>query len=61
MSRVDEATGALSPIDVEGTMNNEAIAVDRDGRLYQMMDSNAEHSPSTAARDARDWWTRARQ
>jgi hypothetical protein len=47
--RVDETTGALTPIDVEGTANNEAIAVDHDGRLYQMMDPNTDRSPAVRA------------
>jgi hypothetical protein len=38
--RVDEATGALAPLDVVGLPNNEAIAVDSDGSLYQFMDSD---------------------
>ena len=42
---VDEATGELTPIDVPGTFNNEAIALDHTGALYQMMDTNGEVSP----------------
>ncbi|HEY2512141.1 MAG TPA: hypothetical protein VGI39_14840 [Polyangiaceae bacterium] len=50
VSRVDEETGALTPIDVEGTLNNEAIAVDRDGRLYQLADAQqGGTSPSVRA------------
>jgi hypothetical protein len=41
---VDEATGALSALDVPGLLNNEAVAVDRDGTLYQLMDSNTDSS-----------------
>lgn len=47
--RVDEETGALTAIDVEGTLNDEAVAVDRDGRLYQMMDGNSAQSNATRA------------
>jgi hypothetical protein len=47
--RVNEETGALAPIDVEGTINNEAIAVDHEGRLYQMMDANSDQSPAVRA------------
>jgi hypothetical protein len=46
---VDETTGALAAIDVEGTINNEAIAVDRDGRLYEIADQNAGRSPAARA------------
>jgi hypothetical protein len=46
---VDEATGALSAIDVPGTLNNEAVAVDRSGALYQFMDGNTSVSPSARA------------
>ncbi len=49
VSRVDEATGRLTPVDVEVTLNNEAIAVDHDGRLYEMMDPNAARSPALRA------------
>jgi hypothetical protein len=38
--RVDEATGALAPLDVTGLPSNEAVAVDSDGSLYQLMDSD---------------------
>ncbi|MEO8796249.1 MAG: hypothetical protein ABI551_00055, partial [Polyangiaceae bacterium] len=41
---VDEATGALSTIDVSATPSNEAIAIDRDGSLYQFMDDNGDES-----------------
>ena len=47
--RVDEESGALAAIAVDSTLNNEAIVVDHDGRLYQMMDSNAERSPALRA------------
>jgi hypothetical protein len=47
--RVDEETGALTPIDVEGTLNDEAVAVDHEGRLYQMMDGNSAQSSATRA------------
>ena len=47
--KVDEETGALAEIKIESTLNNEAIVVDHEGRLYQMMDSNAERSPSLRA------------
>jgi hypothetical protein len=47
--KVDEETGALAEIKIESTLNNEAIAIDHDGRLYQFMDSNAERSPALRA------------
>jgi hypothetical protein len=37
---VDEAAGTLAPLDVLGTPSNEAVAIDRDGALYQFMDDN---------------------
>jgi hypothetical protein len=43
---VGEADGALHPIDVQGTLTNEAIAVDKDGSLYQFMDDNHDTSPA---------------
>ena len=46
---MDEESGALAAISVESTLNNEAIVVNHEGRLYQMMDSNAERSPSLRA------------
>jgi hypothetical protein len=45
--RVDEDTGALTAIDAEGTANDEAVAIDHDGRLYQLMDANTATSPAT--------------
>jgi hypothetical protein len=47
--RVDEGTGALARIDVEGTINDEAVAIDRDGRLYQFADAQVDHSPAVRA------------
>jgi hypothetical protein len=47
--RVDEETGALTSLDIDGTPNDEAIAVDHDGRLYRLMDANSATSPSTRA------------
>ena len=47
--RVDEGNGALTPIDVEGTLNDEAVAVDHEGRLYQLMDGNSAQSPAVRA------------
>jgi hypothetical protein len=41
---VDETTGDLKTIDVDATLTNEAIAVDKDGALYQMMDDNGDES-----------------
>lgn len=41
---VDEATGALSTIDVSTTPSNEAIAIDHEGSLYQFMDDNGDQS-----------------
>lgn len=45
---VDEASGAIARLDVSGHVSNEAIAVDRDGALYQLMDDN--HEPSAGSR-----------
>jgi hypothetical protein len=47
--RFDEGTHALTPIDIAGTANNEGVAIDHEGRLYQVMDANLEHSPSARA------------
>jgi hypothetical protein len=44
--RVDELTGALAPLDADGTPNDEAITVDHEGRLYRIMDGNSATSPS---------------
>ncbi|HEX7665725.1 MAG TPA: hypothetical protein VF407_14465 [Polyangiaceae bacterium] len=41
---VDEATGALSTLDVGSTPSNEAITIDRDGTMYQFMDDNGDES-----------------
>jgi hypothetical protein len=41
---VDEATGALAAIDLVGTTSNEAIAIDKDGSLYEFADDNGETS-----------------
>jgi hypothetical protein len=41
---VDEATGTLAPLDVVGLPNNEAIAVDSTGALYELMDSDSKAS-----------------
>jgi len=43
---VDEATGAVSAIDVPGLLNNEAVVIDRDGALYLFMDGNTSISPT---------------
>jgi hypothetical protein len=47
--RVDEGTGALAPVDAEGTANDEAVAIDHEGRLYQIMDANSATSSATRA------------
>jgi hypothetical protein len=47
--RFDEDTHALLPLDIPGTANNEAVAIDHQGRLYQIMDANTDHSPSARA------------
>jgi hypothetical protein len=47
--RVDEETGALTSLAIDGTPNDEAIAVDHDGRLYRLMDANSATSPATRA------------
>ena len=41
---VDETTGRASPLDVHGTLSNEAIAVDHEGALYAFLDDNGETS-----------------
>ena len=41
---VDQASGSLETIDVTSTPTNEAIAIDKDGALYQMMDDNGDQS-----------------
>jgi hypothetical protein len=46
---VHEGTGALTPIEVTGLPTNEAVAVDRDGALYQLMDANTDTSPALRA------------
>jgi len=46
---VDEATSALAVVDVAGLPNNEAVAVDRDGALYQFMDGDMRVSPTYRA------------
>jgi hypothetical protein len=46
---VDQATFALTPIDISGLPNNEAVAIDRDGALYQFMDSDTSVSPTYRA------------
>ena len=51
---VEESTGALATLDVSGLPNNEAVAVDSDGALYQFMDSNT--SPSLAYRMTCEGW-----
>lgn len=43
---VRENDGALAALDVTGLPNNEAVAVDRDGALYMMMDGDAPTSPA---------------
>ena len=43
---VTEPGGALTPLDVPGTLNNEAIVVDRDGALALFGDIDAEISPA---------------
>jgi hypothetical protein len=52
--QVDEATGALEPLDVVGLPNNEAIAVDSSGALYELMDSDS--SASLAYRLTCEGW-----
>jgi hypothetical protein len=44
---VDESTGALTPLPVAGLASNEALAVDREGALYQFMDDNSDTSPAS--------------
>ena len=41
---VNEADGTLRALDVPGTLTNEAVAVDKDGALYQFMDDNGDVS-----------------
>jgi hypothetical protein len=52
--QVDEASGTLAALDVIGLPNNEAIAVDADGALYQFMDSDS--SASLAYRMTCEAW-----
>jgi len=47
--RFDERTNALTPIEIAGTANDEGVAIDHEGRLYQFMDGNSAHSPSARA------------
>ena len=44
---VDEATGARTLLDVPVLPTNEAIAIDKDGALYQFMDANNDVSLSS--------------
>jgi hypothetical protein len=46
---VEEWTGALTPIEVESTLNNEAIVVDHEGRLYEMADTDSDQSAARRA------------
>ncbi len=52
--QVDEGDGSLRALDVPGTLSNEAVAVDRDGSLYQFMDDN--HAESAALRMTCSAW-----
>jgi hypothetical protein len=51
---VDEMTGAKAELGVIGLPNNEAVAIDHEGRFYEFMDSNGEHS--MGARSSCDGW-----
>ena len=42
---VDEGTGALTTVEVSSLPNNEAVAIDHDGALYEFMDGNTSVSP----------------
>jgi hypothetical protein len=44
---VDETTGTATPLDVQATASNEAIAVDRAGALYAFLDDNGVTSVAT--------------
>jgi hypothetical protein len=46
---VDESTGGISPIAVPGILNDEAVAIDHTGALYQAMDDNGTPSPANRA------------
>jgi hypothetical protein len=46
---VDEATGGISPIAIPGILNDEAVAIDHTGALYQGMDDNGTPSPASRA------------
>lgn len=46
---VDEVSGALARIDLAGHVTNEAMAIDRDGALYQFMDDGREPSSGSRA------------
>jgi hypothetical protein len=41
---VEEASGRVTPLDLQTTPSNEAIAVDHDGAFYAFMDDNGEKS-----------------
>ncbi len=45
--RVSEPSGALTPLEGLGTLNNEAVVVDGDGAAYLFGDIDSEVSPST--------------
>ncbi len=51
---VDEKSASLTELDVPGVLNNEAIAIDHEGRLYLFMDSNGETS-GAARFNCRGW------
>ena len=51
---VNESTGAPLSLDMGGTMSNEAVAVDRDGALYQFLDDNGAASAGLRA-TCRGW------
>ena len=53
---VDEATGALSRVDVVGLPSNEGVAIDHQGALYQFMDGDTDVSVSPAYRTVCRGW-----
>lgn len=51
---VDESTGKTSPLEVQATASNEAIAIDHEGALYAFLDDNEETSAATRF-ECRGW------
>jgi hypothetical protein len=56
---VNEASGALRPLDVVGLPNNEAVAIGSDGAFYEFMDSDS--STSLADRLTCEGWPQSEE